>query len=203
VLNSIFERLVTDPELTTALIDYAEERLAAERKFSNAGEDSFLKLIMTTEHVANTNYRSILDVIDGFYNGSVRAEHIDADFAEDSARYMFEILVSTIFEQASTLAQAAADVKKLACGIVNVLYGRAICDDSPKDDPKAKTAAKDLDITDLAEGEDAFAAMDALLGEVRSPAQSAAVRKPFTSPHGDFRLEKAYEIIDQLLRERK
>ena len=202
VLNSIFERLLTDPVAATALIEHAEERLADDRKF---GKTDFAKNLLTAENIADTEYRSILDVINGFYNGAVRAEHIGKGFAEDSTRYMFEVLMTTLFEQISVCAGGAADVKKLAYGAIEVLYLRAICDN----DPEASTASaenhseKDQAVTDLETDEAAFDALEALMGGVKSPSKAVTARRPFASPHGDFCKEKALRIIDQLLSERK
>ncbi|MBQ7999823.1 MAG: hypothetical protein IJ298_01230 [Ruminococcus sp.] len=194
ILNKIFERLTNDPKLTTAIIEYAEEKLANDRMFSEAG---FLRKALEDELLALSIYPSLLDVIDGYYNGSVRADHIEKDYAEDTTQYMFDILISTIHMQISAMTNAAHDVKNVCCKAIDLLYSKAVCDDLPT----ATEAKKPVTIkTSYSSKEDAWSDLDSILGTISNPVVSVTTRRPF-SADGKFGHKKAYNLIDQLLRE--
>lgn len=194
ILNKVFERLANDPILSTAIIEYAEEQLADDRLFSKA---NFLKKASETELRALSIYPSILDVIDGYYNGSYRAKHIEKDFAKDTTRYMFEVVISTIFMQISSMSNAAYDVKQVCYTAIDLLYKKAVCDDLPANtNTSGNLSIKNVYTTD----EEAQNDLDALLGIISNPVTAASTTKPF-SDGGDCDMKNACNIIDQLMRE--
>ena len=191
ILNHIFVRLTTDPALASAIIDDAEAHLAEDRMF---GKIDFIKNASNAENIANIDYSCILDVIDGYYHGSFNAKHIQQDYTLDTAQYMLDILVTTVFGQIEAITSSPLELKTLATDIVDALYDVAVCDD-PIDYkvPNTSTSKAKNDI-------DAARERINLVGEkITSSSATGASQRPFADG-GNFSRDSAKRMVEQLLR---
>lgn len=128
ILFSVFKELIENRDLRAAIIEHTEERLSEEKRL---GLFSFTDNADLNEPIANMHYNNILDVLDGYFQGCVRAPHNNERYAIESTQYMFNVLLHGIYDQVrSVSAQGDPDViKKAYCQIIDVLYDHAVCDD--------------------------------------------------------------------------
>ena len=194
ILNKVFERLTNDPALSTAIIQYGEAQLAEDRMFAKAG---FLKMALEEENVASASYNCILDVIDGYYNGSYKAKHIEKNYAIESSQYMFDVVITSIFNQIKSLTASPAEVENTAKQTVQLLYKKAVCDNPA---PVAVAAVSDFGGADPQSDLEAQNMLAGILGGITASSVASANQKPFALG-GRFELNRALHMIDQLLRE--
>ena len=188
ILYNIFEKLMSYDNLTTAIINDAEERLYEEVK---SGQKEFIKKALEDESVANMSYNCILDVIDGYYKGASNARFNQKDYIDETTTYMFEILITKIFNQVKDGTQSLAKIREVSKKTLEILYRKAICDEIVKPEPVTAASAE-------GEADDYEAQLELLLGSLDSDAADSQ-SNPF-SEKGRFSKERAMDLIDLLLR---
>lgn len=181
ILNYIFNYLTTAPKVCDAIIEHAENIIADDTKYGNT---SFISNAQNAEKVAGFDYNCILDVIDGYYAGTIKLEHIEEKYAVETTRYMFRFFLRTMFEQIKTKVGNLADVRKICKQLVDKFYLRALCDESIP--------------TTVKKGEH-LSEIDEILMSIK-PSDNAVNQRPFTEG-GIFDQSKAQDFIVQLLRE--
>ncbi len=184
ILYNIFEKLISYYELSTAIIDDAEMRITEEVQ---SGRKEFTKKTLEDENVANINYNCILDIIDGYYKGSSNARYDQKDYVVETSTYMFEVLITAIFNQIKDGSQSMAKIRDVSKKTIQILYRKAICDDIVKDRVVTVDAGEDL-------GDE----LDLLLESLDSE-ESDSQKNPFCK-RGRFSEERALALIDLLLR---
>lgn len=188
ILYKIFEKLMSYDNLTTAIINDAEERLYEEVK---SGQKEFIKKALEDESVANMSYNCILDVIDGYYKGASNVRFNQKDYIDETTTYMFEILITKIFNQVKDGTQSLAKIREVSKKTLEILYRKAICDEIVKPEPVTAASAE-------GEADDYEAQLELLLGSLDSDAADSQ-SNPF-SEKGRFSKERAMNLIDLLLR---
>lgn len=197
VLNEIFVHLTSNPELSDAIVRYAEEKLADDYTYA---KNEFLKNAEDNENIANEDYRCILDVIDGYYNGACKAGHKQKDYAIDTAQYMVEVLFTTVFEYISNFTKSPAAIKTAYEGIVDRYYLKAICDEG--DDDENTENANDTQVQDASTPEEEkILSIEELMNEITASKENVAVQKPFSGKNNRFSKSAVKNLINQLLKD--
>ncbi len=196
ILYSIFRELTTNRDIRAAIIEYAEDIL--ERDKLNSGF-SFIDGADNAEEVAGVlEYNCILDVLNGYYQGSIREPHSEEGYAKETTQFMFDILLQGIFDQVlnHTSKDSHQTAKSKYEKIIKYLYECAVCDDMLNDSDDASGS----DNVKADESPDNNSAVDELhsilFGDSHNKASST--NRPFAKG-GIFSKENALKEIDNLL----
>ena len=193
ILYNIFEKLIAYYDLSSAIIDDAENRIDAE--VQTASKD-FTQKALKAENIAKMEYNCMLDVIDGYYKGSRKARFNQDDYIVETSTYMFEILVTTIFNQIKSSSLTMAKIREVAKQVIEILYRKAVCDDAAASKLSGAYLSAEVDATATDDTpEDELAVLFASLGENVSDNQN----NPFYEG-GRFDKNRALALIDLLLR---
>lgn len=126
ILVKIYELLATSQPLRDAIYGYAENEM---KTFAVEKKPEFISNCLMDENISHVTYNCILDVMDGYYQGTCRIQYKEADRGIKNVGFMFTVLLEKIYEMCKIFSSEPAQIKKMYDDLVELLYQDAFCDD--------------------------------------------------------------------------
>lgn len=128
ILVKTYELLATSQPLRESIISYAEDEL------KKCNVSSLIEKCVADENVSHVTYNSILDMMDGYFQGTKQFKYAEEDRAIKNTKYMFECLLKEIYDSTLVLTEELSMIKAFYETAVHAIYDDAFCDDPPAED---------------------------------------------------------------------
>lgn len=145
ILVKIFELLATSHPIRDSIIAYAKNII---EEYSLTKKADFIRMCLEDEEISNISYNCILDIFDGYYQGTRRLRYNERDRAKKNTGYMFNIVLEQIFNMCKMFSDDPAKIKALYCDMVGKLYNDACCDNQAESSGQTENVLSDLDDID-------------------------------------------------------
>lgn len=179
ILVKVFELLATSQELRDALCGYATDKFA---QFTIEKSAKYLHYCKEDEKTAGENlYTCILEVINGYYQGTRRSQYKELDRADKNVEYMFITVLEELFNMCKLFSDDLAKRKALYLKAVDSLYDDGYSDITTVD---TETVAEEID------------GFEAMLAELVADAEDKS--NPFVN--GAYSRSIAKDMVDVFLK---
>ena len=125
----IYELLATSEPIRDAINAYAEQELA---EYSVAKNANFIRMCLNDKCLSGSGegyYRCIIEVMDGYYQGTRSLPVEYQDGAKTNVGYMFDYILREIYKMCTMFSSDFATLKNLYETMITKLYQDAKCDD--------------------------------------------------------------------------
>ncbi len=127
ILVKIFELLATTHYVRDAISAHAKNEL---NTFAINKDSAFIRRCLDDELLSDVTYNCILNVFDGYFQGSKRMQYNERDRAKKNTGYMFTLILEEILSMCKLFSDEASIIKSLYEQMVDRLYDDAAWDDS-------------------------------------------------------------------------
>ncbi len=181
VLVEIYSLLASTDNLRDAIFGYATEQF---KEYSIKKDVQFIRNCIEDENISNVMYNCILDVIDGYYQGTRQLPYKEAFRGETNTDYMVKAVFKNLYEMCNLFSNEISAVKTIYEKFVDKLYDDCFCEG----------VAENMIVESL----DEYDELAAIANSVNK--NSGTQSKPF-SPNGTFSRKNAKDIFNQLINE--
>lgn len=180
ILVKVFELLATSQELRDVLCGYATDKFS---QYTVEKSSQYLRDCKEDETTAGEElYTCILDVINGYYQGTRRSNYKEEDRADKNVKYMFITVLEELFNMCKLFSDDLAKRKALYLKAVDSLYDDGYSEETA--DVTASAAVEEVD------------EFEAMLAELVAEAEDKG--NPFVN--GSYRRSVAKDMVEVFLK---
>jgi len=125
VLVEIYKLLASTDDLRDAIFGYATEQF---KEFAIKKQPQFISNCIEDENISNVTYNCILDVIDGYYQGTRQLPYKEASRSEKNMDFMFNAVFKNLFNMCKLFSDEISAVKTIYEKFVDKLYDDSFCE---------------------------------------------------------------------------